>query len=405
MLTSRGRLVLALGAILYLAAWAFGSEPLYPVAVGLVLAVLVARTWIQLAGKPMQLRRGTWGGERTEGDDVRVDLELAYEGRLVPATVTLTDDVAGLGRFEVDLRRRSGRRLTGRYVVERVPRGRYRFAQTELALEDPFGLARADLRLDAPGALLVYPRLVELEELFTESGAHRLEGRRLLLRRPTGFDVHSVREHQEGESLRAVHWPTTARRGRLMVKELEDAPRDEIAVLLDAADGVTAGQPPDSSFDAQVRAAGSILWAHARRGRRAVLVVNGAEREAQGVGAEDADFRLALDLLAGAEPTGRIAAAALLTEDASRAARALELVVVTAWLRGDLVERLVQRANGSRRVSLVYVDAPTWGTAEPAPQGALLRLQAAGVPVAVVRRGEDLERALGRRAIGEAASG
>ncbi len=204
MLTDRGRLVLALGAVLYLAAWAFGSAPLYPVAVGLLLAVLVARTWIQLAAKPMQLRRSAWGADRTEGDDVPVDLELAYEGRLVPATVTITEHVRGLGRFEVELRRRT-RRLSGRYVVERVPRGRYQFDQNELALEDPFGLARAEVRLDAPGALLVYPRLVVLDELFTESGAHRLEGRRLLLRRPAGFDVHSVREHQEGESLRAVH--------------------------------------------------------------------------------------------------------------------------------------------------------------------------------------------------------
>jgi uncharacterized protein (DUF58 family) len=402
-LTSRGRLVLALGAVLYLAAWAFGSVALYPVAVGLVLAVAVARTWIGLAGKPMQLRRGTWGVERFEGDDVPVDLDLTYEGRLLPAAVTVLDVVEGLGEFEVELRRRPGRRLSGRYVAEHVPRGRYRFREARVVLEDPFGLARAELRMAGGGALVVYPRLVELDELFTEAGAHRLEGRRLLLRRSSGFDVHSVREHQEGESLRSVHWASTARRGRLMVKELEDSPRDEIAVLLDAAEGVTAGTPPDSSFDAQVRVAGSILWAHARRGRRAVLVVSGAERAAQGVGAEDADFRLALELLAAAAPAGRIPAAALLADDASRAARALELVVVTAQLRADLVERLVQR--GSRRVSVVFVDASTWGGAEPEPQPGLLRLESAGVPVAVVRRADDLARALGGRVLAGVASG
>ena len=45
---------------------------------------------------------------------------------------------------------------------------------------------------------------------------------------------------------------TTARRGQLMVKELEDAPRDEIAVLLDADASAASGE----SFDVQVRAAG-----------------------------------------------------------------------------------------------------------------------------------------------------
>ena len=33
-LTGRGRLAIGLGIVIYVAAWAFGSEPLYPVAVG-----------------------------------------------------------------------------------------------------------------------------------------------------------------------------------------------------------------------------------------------------------------------------------------------------------------------------------------------------------------------------------
>src|SRR5207248_5535973 len=136
-------------------------------------------------------------------------------------------------------------------------------------LEDPFGLEQAEVKLQGGGALLVYPRLVELDRLFSETGSHSLDGRRLLLRRPSGFELHSVREYEHGESLRKVHWRTTARRGQLMVKDLEDAPRDEVAVLLDADRAAVAGTPPESSFDAQVRAAGSILRSHVRRGRRA----------------------------------------------------------------------------------------------------------------------------------------
>ena len=398
MLTTRGRLALVLGAALYLAAWVFGADPLYPVAVGLVLAAGLSRAWIQLAARPMQLRRDTWGGhERVEGDDVPVDLELVYEGRLLPSAVTVTDRIARLGEREVVLTRRPGRRLAGRYVCKALPRGRYRFEGTTATLADPFGLASAELELEAPGALLVYPRLVELDELFTETGAQRLEGRRLLLRRPTGVDLHSVREWDEGESLRMVHWPSTARRGVLMVKELEDSPRDEIAVLLDAAAGVTAGDAPDSSFDAQVRAAGSILAAYARRGRRVVLVVNGRERESAG---EDE----ALGVLAAAEPDGHLAASALLAEEASRAARALEVVVVTARLPADLVERLVHRNARGLRAALVYVDASSWN-GRIAKEPGLLRLQGSGVPVAVVRRGDDIRAALAGSRLSRAAHG
>src|SRR5205814_4744473 len=128
------------------------------------------------------------------------------------------------------------------------------FEETTALIEDAFGFDRVELELAAPGALLVYPRLVELDRLFSETGASARDGRRLLLRRPSGFDLHSVREYQQGESLRMVHWRSTAKRGQLMVKELEDSPRDEVAVVLDADPATVVGE----SFELQVRSAGSI---------------------------------------------------------------------------------------------------------------------------------------------------
>jgi uncharacterized protein (DUF58 family) len=406
MLTSRGRLVLALGGALYLVAWAFGSRPLYPVAVGLVLAVALAWAWVRLLDRPMSLRRAPWGTEHYEGEDVPVNLELAREGRWTPATIPVVDWIAGLGRVEVLTHRAARGRLTGRYVLPAMPRGRYPFGDSVAVLDDPFGLERRDVELPAAGALLVYPRLTPLESLFSESGLHAQDGRRLLLRRPSGFDLHSVRDYEEGESLRKVHWRSTARRGKLMVKDLEDAPRDETAVLLDASAGAVAGQPPDSSFDMQVRAAGSILAAHARRGRRAVLVVNSLLRETQQVRAEDADWHRALELLAAVEPTGEMPASAMLSEESNVAARALEVTVVTAQLTPALVDRLVQRSLNRRGVSLVYVDAPTFAPGgEETVDPALLRLQAAGVPVAVLRRGDDLAAKLGGRLFAGASVG
>ena len=47
-MTRAGRLALALGLLTYLAAWAFGSKALYPVALGLLVAVLLARLWTRL---------------------------------------------------------------------------------------------------------------------------------------------------------------------------------------------------------------------------------------------------------------------------------------------------------------------------------------------------------------------
>src|SRR5262249_59995556 len=141
---------------------------------------------------------------------------------------------------------------------ERRPRGGCAFEGSVAVIEAPFGPERVEQPLDAPGRLLVYPRLVELDRLFSDTGARAHDGRRLLLRRPSGFDLHSVREYEHGDSLRKVHWRSTARRAQLMVKELEDAPRDEVAVVLDADPEAVVG----GSFDAQGRAAGAPLLPH-----------------------------------------------------------------------------------------------------------------------------------------------
>ncbi|HEU5280065.1 MAG TPA: DUF58 domain-containing protein [Gaiellaceae bacterium] len=383
-MTRRGRFILALGFGIYLAAWAFGSRPLYPVATGLLLVVAVAWVWVRLADRPFRVHRGWGDSEHVEGDDVPVSVELHPTGQVLPASVVLRERVGRLGEQRNALRI-SGRRLSVRYVLTAVPRGRYAFSDVRAELSDPFALEQAVVPLPEPGALLVYPKLVRLGPLFSESGERSHDGRRLLLRRNTGFELHSVREYEQGESLRRVHWPSTARRGQLMVKELEDAPRDEIAVLLDADAKAVVGE----SFDVQVRAAGSLLDAYVRRGRRAVLIVNSQSQDVQHVHSPAADWRRALELLAAVEPSGDTPVARLLGED-SPAARALELVMVTARLEHGLVDRLVQRALSRRKVSVVYVDAASFNGRARRRDPVLLRLQAAGIAVAVVRAGDDL---------------
>ena len=398
MLTDRGRFALALGGGVYLAGWAFGSTALFPIGVGLVLAVLAAVAWVRLQARPTGLQRTVRGGDHIAGDDVPVALRLEVEGRLVPRSLTLDERIEGIGEREVTLTKQ-GDCLVGRYVLGSVPRGRYPIDRARIAVEDPFGLERRDVELDAPGALLVYPRLVELDTLFSEAGSRMQEGRRLLMRRPSGFDLHSVREYEQGESLRRVHWPSTAKRGQLMVKDLEDSPRDEALVLLDGDAAFDVGTAPDSSFETGVSAAGSILRAHAGRGRRAGLVINAIEPRYQQVHTLDGDWGLALELLASACADGRSPLAALLVEGAGMPSKALELCVVTSGLSARLADRLLQRAVTRRGTSLVYVDPASFAAAKAeTPADArvqLARLDHAGIPICVLRKGDDLAVRLG----------
>lgn len=383
-MTSRGRAVLALGLVVYAAAWVFGSRALYPVATGLIFAVLGAVAWVRLSLRPVSVSRHG-ARDLVEGDDAWIWLEVYTTSAVPPPTLVAHERPGRLGERRVELASSwGGGHHSARYQLTRVPRGRYAFDAVRLTIEDPFALARAGLVQGEPQALVVYPRLVPLDRLFSEGGAHAQEGRRMLLQRPTGFELHSVRDYAHGDSLRKVHWRSTARRGHLMVKELEDAPRDEVVVLLDGDASAVAGE----SFEVAVRAAGSILEAHHRRGRRCALVVNSAARETQAV-ATDANWRRALEILAGVEPTARTPAFALLEANGGIAARSLELVLVTSRVDVLLVDRLVQRALSRHGVSLVYVETA------PGPQPQLLRLLEVGIPVAVVRAGDDLAAALG----------
>jgi len=386
-LTERGRFVLFLAGGIYLVAWAFGSRSLYPAAIGLAVAAIGARLWVAAIRQPVSLKRSLGTREPLEGDDVTIALEALPQRHPGPRSIEVVEQVGRLGKRRVQLARH-GRPLLARYVLRDVPRGRYHFEAVRAIFEDPFALARAELHLGTESALLVYPRLVDLDRLFTQSGGAMLSGGRVLLRRTTGFDLHSVREYEQGESLRKVHWRTTARRGVLMVKELEDMPHDEVAVLLDADEHAVVAE----SFDVQVRAAGSILRAHVLAGRRSLLTVTSSPPASCSVASFDGEWRTALELLASAEPTGTEPLVRFFDRDASGAGLATELVVVTGALDARLTDSLLERAFARRPTALVLVETPSFGpgSAPPARDPALLRLSAAGVPVATIRKGDDL---------------
>jgi hypothetical protein len=180
-----------------------------------------------------------------------------------------------------------------------------------------------------------------------------------------------------------------------MVKELEDSPRDEAAVVLDACAGFDVGTAPDSSFEVAVRAAGSLVRRLAAEGQRAALVVSGTQVERLAVQSLEGDWQVALDVLAGVRPEGRRPLWSVITE--TRAGLdALRLYLVTSDLTPQLGDRVAQIAS-RRRIQVVWVDSRTFGDGEippGMPDGVALTLARRGVGVVRLRRGDDLATAL-----------
>ena len=186
-----------------------------------------------------------------------------------------------------------------------------------------------------------------------------------------------------------------------MVKELDDAPRDDLAIVLDQDPDGVAGPVGQSSFDAAVRAAGALALAHVLWNRRVVLVGTAPETEDVRIRAAGHDWELALDALATVEPVEGARVDRALRSPSAAITRAREIVVVTG--RPDrAVEPLLELRRGGRSVSLVdhgLGDLRGPGTRGP-QQPAALRAAAQGVLVAVVTAETPIAEALAGRSAG-----
>jgi len=393
---------LGLGAVALGAAIASGSRPLGVVGVGFLLAWGATWLWTWLAERPVALSLDARPESATEGDHVRLVAELNRASRVLLGSSSIDLEIGRLGPRSLRLRGH-GRVLSAELDLGRMARGIYAIDAAEVVVGDLLGLASVKPPVSFERTtLVVRPRLVALDGLFSDTGLGG-DGRRLLLRRAAGFDFHSVREYEQGESLRRVHWPTSARRGQLMVKELEDTSHDGVVVLLDCDPAGVVGTAPDSSFDAAVRIAGSILQAHALRGRAATLVSTGRAATPIPVRSANAELDGAVMTLAAALPDAPCGLARALGGITVKAG-AGELTVVTATRDASAFAAVLSVA-ARRSVSVVWVDSASFASRPTKGEPGVLRLAAHGVPSAVVRAGDDLERVLSARTIGATAHG
>ncbi len=160
----------------------------------------------------------------------------------------------------------------GEVVLPR--RGWYHFGPLVIASGYPFGLVRRRVILREGMRVLVLPRP---GKLVRERLRHQLRGvdpngervrRRGWRDESAQAEIHGLRAFRPGDSPRLIHWRTSARRGELMVREMEDVPGDDLMLVLD-----TQATAPEAFEDA-VRLAATVVWEWCRRrGDRLVLAI------------------------------------------------------------------------------------------------------------------------------------
>ncbi len=135
-------------------------------------------------------------------------------------------------------------------------RGLYTFATIPLRSKGPFNLFGTRRTLSVPGQILIYPKYHPLKRM------RLLENRgfadKKVMRVGASNEVIGTREYRSGDSLRKIHWRSTARLGKLVVKEFSDDDQLTMTVALDLSTQGNLGEGKFSTFETAVRLAASL---------------------------------------------------------------------------------------------------------------------------------------------------
>lgn len=227
-----------------------------------VLLVVAART--VLGRVAARHRRGAvtvdreLANRRVEvGDELLVRLAVEIRGAFgLPAVVEDPLDERSI-RFTLPSSGAGPERRLAHAVPTRR-RGLIRFGDVEIIITDPFGLAASRCRVPAPAEALVVPRCIDLEVDPPAGSADPAGngGGRTLATHSDEFDA--LRDYVPGDDVRHVHWPSTARLGRPMVRRHEQRTHRRTTVVLDA---LTSEPGADDADERAVSAATSVLHA------------------------------------------------------------------------------------------------------------------------------------------------
>jgi uncharacterized protein (DUF58 family) len=128
----------------------------------------------------------------------------------------------------------AGAERTGTYRGRLAQRGRYRLGPMRISTRFPFGLFSRNLTVGQSETIYVYPRLGRLTRRWLARHRQALAGADRRQRRPgPEGDFYGVREWRSGDSLRLMHWRSSARTGKFVVRQFEQPHNRDAAILLD----------------------------------------------------------------------------------------------------------------------------------------------------------------------------
>jgi len=410
-------LILSLALVSLAIALVTGRDLFYNLFYLWVALIAIAAGWAWLSLRGVRVARQTRGLIAQAGQIFSERLQLRNVSRFPKLWIEVRDDSDVPGH-------RAGQVLSGlgpnaqRTWAVRTParqRGRYRLGPLTLVSGDPFGLFQVQRFLPQVNHIVILPYTAPIHGFYLSPGM--TPGGEFLRRRTHYVTANAagVRDYVHGDSLSRIHWKSTARRDRLMVKEFELDPLADLWLLVDGDSSTQAGRMPELveelgehwydraapftlppvTEEYIVSSAASLAQYFIRQDRSVGLVAYGSARTVVQPDRGERQLAKLLETLAVFRADGRTQLADALSLETDLLPRGATLVICTAtWdTRWAALARGLKRRGVS--VAAIIVDALTFGGPRSSA-GAAEALLSVGIPALVVRKGDSLTEALSR---------
>ncbi len=148
------------------------------------------------------------------------------------------------------------------FLISSRHRGLINVGPARAVRSDALGLLRRVRMWDEPVLLHVHPRTVRVP--FDATG-FQLDVEGVATGKLSSSDVsfHALRDYEPGDDRRAVHWQSTARLGKLIVRQYEETHRSHHVIVLDTSRDAW----DHDAFETAVSVAGSLGLANLRESR------------------------------------------------------------------------------------------------------------------------------------------
>jgi uncharacterized protein (DUF58 family) len=203
---------------------------------------VVSWFWLSSASRGLNLRRTIRASRAQVGQVFEEQFDILNSSRFPLFWLELRDESplpGSQGEYVLNLIK--GKNMRSFLLRTRLyQRGVYQLGPVSLAYGDIFGLFRGTRTITTRATIIVYPPLFNIANFPAPPGL--LPGGEALRKQTHQITPNAagVREYYPGDPLNRIHWLSTVRRSRLMVKEFELDPLADVWIFIDSESSVHA---------------------------------------------------------------------------------------------------------------------------------------------------------------------